>query len=73
MIPANNKEFRNLAVLEILVKTLEKMNPAVPAATVDIEEIRKLYHQDLGVAPAPDETGKKPKKDKKDKKKKNKK
>lgn len=77
VIPANNKDFRNLAVSEILIKTLETMNPAIPAPTVNIEEIRKLYHQDLGPVSAPqadpDESGKKAKKDKKDKKKKSKK
>ena len=74
VIPSNNKDFRNLAVSEILIQTLETMNPAIPAPTVDIEEIRKLYHQDLGIAPAPqptpDEPGKKAKKDKKKKSKK---
>lgn len=47
VIPANNKKFRNLAVSEILVQTLESMNPKIPPVTIDIENIRKLYHQDF--------------------------
>ncbi len=46
VIPANSKKFRNLAVSEILVKTLETMNPQIPAPTIDVDEIRKLYHQE---------------------------
>ncbi len=57
VIPSNNKKFRNFAVSEILVRTLEKMNPVIPPATVDIEKIRLLYHRDLirEKAPAPEE------------------
>ncbi|MGL6197055.1 MAG: PPK2 family polyphosphate kinase [Thermoguttaceae bacterium] len=47
IIPANNKKFRNLAVSDILVHTLEEMAPEIPKATVDVDEIRKLYHQNL--------------------------
>lgn len=46
VIPSNDKNFRNLAVSDILVKTLEAMDPKIPPATVDIEKIRQLYHQD---------------------------
>ena len=44
IIPANNKDFRNLAVSEILVETLEKMDPRIPEATVDVAAIRRLYY-----------------------------
>ncbi|MGL4595267.1 MAG: polyphosphate kinase 2 family protein [Thermoguttaceae bacterium] len=47
VIPSNNKKFRNFAISEILIDTLKDMNPAIPAATVDIDEIRRLYHQNL--------------------------
>ncbi len=47
IIPADNKKFRNLAVSEILVQTLEHMNPVIPPATVDLEKIRELYHRNL--------------------------
>ncbi|MGL6227357.1 MAG: PPK2 family polyphosphate kinase [Thermoguttaceae bacterium] len=47
VIPSNNKKFRNYAISKILVETFEKMNPALPPATVNIEEIRRLYHQDV--------------------------
>ena len=44
MIPANYKWFRDIAVSEIIVATLESMNIQVPKPTVDIEEIRRKYH-----------------------------
>lgn len=44
VIPANHKWFRNLAVSQIIVRTLEKMNPKFPAPTVDLDAIRKQYH-----------------------------
>ena len=44
VIPANHKWFRNLAVSQIIADTLEEMNPRWPAPTVDIDEIRRLYH-----------------------------
>jgi polyphosphate kinase 2 (PPK2 family) len=42
VIPANHKWFRNLAVSQIVVETLESMKMTTPEATVDINEIRKL-------------------------------
>lgn len=42
VIPANNKWFRNLAVSQILVETMEDMKLKLPEPSVDIEEIRKL-------------------------------
>ena len=47
IIPADDKKFRNLAVSEILIRTLEQMNPVIPPATVDLEKIRELYHRNL--------------------------
>lgn len=44
VIPANHKWFRNLAVSQIIADTLEEMNPIWPKPTVDINEIRRLYH-----------------------------
>lgn len=44
VIPADYKWFRDLAVSEIIVTTLESMNIHVPQPTVDIEEIRREYH-----------------------------
>ena len=44
VIPANHKWFRDVAVSEIIVATLESMNIQVPEPTVDIEAIRRKYH-----------------------------
>jgi len=44
VIPANHKWFRDLAVSEIIVATLESMKIQVPQPTVDIEQIRRKYH-----------------------------
>jgi len=44
VIPSNHKWFRNLAVSTILADTLEDMKLEMPKPTVDIEEIRRLYH-----------------------------
>lgn len=45
IIPANHKWFRNLAVSQIVVETLEELKMAFPRPTVDIGEIRKKYHE----------------------------
>lgn len=44
IIPSNHKWFRNLAVSEIIVKTLEDMKLKLPEPEVDLAEIRKQYH-----------------------------
>jgi len=44
VIPADHKWFRDLAVSEIIVATLESMNIQVPKPTVNIEDIRRKYH-----------------------------
>jgi PPK2 family polyphosphate:nucleotide phosphotransferase len=45
VIPSNHKWFRNLAVSQIIADALEDMRLEMPKPTVDIEEIRRLYHQ----------------------------
>ena len=45
VIPSNHKWFRNLAVSQIIADTLEELHLHPPKPTVDIEEIRRLYHQ----------------------------
>ena len=45
IIPSNHKWFRNLAVAKIVVETMEAMKMKFPKPTVDIEEIRRKYHQ----------------------------
>jgi PPK2 family polyphosphate:nucleotide phosphotransferase len=44
IIPSNHKWFRNLAVSQIIVNTLESLNMKFPAPTVNIEDIKKKYH-----------------------------
>ncbi|ARN80755.1 polyphosphate kinase 2 family protein [Methylocystis bryophila] len=45
VIPSNHKWFRNLAVSQIIADALEDMRLETPKPAVDIEEIRRLYHQ----------------------------
>ena len=47
VIPSNHKWFRNLAISESLVESLNSLNMKLPAPTVNIEEIRKKYHAAL--------------------------
>ena len=47
IIPANHKWFRNLAVSQILVTTLESLNMKFPPPTVNIKEIKQKYHAAL--------------------------
>jgi PPK2 family polyphosphate:nucleotide phosphotransferase len=44
VIPSNHKWFRNLAVSTIIADTMEDMNLKLPKPTVDLAEIRRLYH-----------------------------
>jgi hypothetical protein len=44
VIPANRKWFRNLAVSRIIVEALESLDLALPAPTVDLDEIRLHFH-----------------------------
>jgi PPK2 family polyphosphate:nucleotide phosphotransferase len=45
VIPADHKWFRNLAISQIIVETMEKMRIQLPEPTVDLAAIRKKYHQ----------------------------
>jgi PPK2 family polyphosphate:nucleotide phosphotransferase len=45
IIPANHKWFRNLAVAQIVVDFLERLDMKPPPPSVDIEQIRKDYHE----------------------------
>ncbi|MCG6942478.1 MAG: polyphosphate kinase 2 family protein [Thiohalocapsa sp.] len=44
VIPANHKWFRNLAVSQILVETLDSLGMKMPPARVDIAAMRAKYH-----------------------------
>jgi len=44
VIPSNKKWFRNLAVSQIIADTMEEMHLKAPEPTVDLAEIRRLYH-----------------------------
>jgi PPK2 family polyphosphate:nucleotide phosphotransferase len=48
VIPSNHKWFRNLAVSQIVVETLESLGMKLPLPTVDIAEIRRRYHEAAG-------------------------
>jgi len=45
IIPSNHKWFRNLAVSQILADSLESLNMKLPKPTVDIDDIKKKYHE----------------------------
>lgn len=44
IIPSNHKWFRNLAVSRIVAETLEQLDLKFPAPTVDIDELKRKYH-----------------------------
>ena len=44
VIPANHKWFRDLAVSQIVARTLENLDMELPEAAVDIARIRRQYH-----------------------------
>ncbi|OGO65811.1 MAG: polyphosphate kinase 2 [Chloroflexi bacterium RBG_19FT_COMBO_50_10] len=54
VIPGNRKWFRNLAVSQILVETMEGWKMKYPAPSVDLAMIKQMYHaevaEQLGVA-----------------------
>ncbi len=52
IIPANHKWFRNLAVSQIVAATLEDIGMQLPKPQVDLEMIRREYHQAAESAPA---------------------
>ena len=45
VIPANRKWFRNLAIAGIVVDTMEDLGMRYPEPEVDIDEIRRMYHE----------------------------
>ena len=45
IIPSNHKWFRNLAVSQIVAATLDDMGMKMPHPQVDLDAIRKQYHQ----------------------------
>ncbi|MDD2541029.1 MAG: polyphosphate kinase 2 family protein [Desulfuromonadaceae bacterium] len=45
VIPANHKWFRNLAVSQIVVETLEALQMEFPKPTVDINKVKEKYHK----------------------------
>lgn len=45
VIPADHKWFRNLAISRIVVEYLEGLNMRFPAPTVNIENIKREYHE----------------------------
>lgn len=45
IIPSNHKWFRNLAVSQIVAATMEDLGMKMPQPSVDIEVIRKEYHE----------------------------
>jgi polyphosphate kinase 2 (PPK2 family) len=48
IIPSNHKWFRNFAVSQIVAGAMEDMKLNLPKPTVDLQKIRKLYHQAAG-------------------------
>jgi len=76
VIPSNHKWFRNLVVSQIVADTMEDLGMKMPKPTVDLEVIRREYHeaadsgkgkQSEGADPSDGGTGEKTKKEKKDK------
>ncbi len=45
VIPADRKWFRNLAIASIVVDAMEKLNMKYPEPSVDMDEIKRKYHQ----------------------------
>ena len=46
VIPSDRKWFRNLAISQIIVETMEKLGIEIPEPTVDIADIRRKYHKE---------------------------
>jgi PPK2 family polyphosphate:nucleotide phosphotransferase len=44
IVPANNKWFRDLAISQIISRTLEDLDMKFPPASVDLAKIRRRYH-----------------------------
>ncbi len=73
IIPANHKWFRDLAVSQILVETMESLKMNYPQPTVDLAVIKQKYHAELveetGMVPVNLTAEERQPKEKKDKKK----
>ena len=52
IIPSDHKWFRNLAISQIIVETMEKLGIELPKPSVDIAAIRKEYHEAVHEAKA---------------------
>ena len=48
VIPSDHKWFRNLAISQIIIDTMEKLAIKVPEPTVNIVDIRRKYHTAVG-------------------------
>jgi polyphosphate kinase 2 (PPK2 family) len=44
-IPANRKWLRNLIIAEIVIEAMEALDMKYPDPSVDMDEIRRLYHE----------------------------
>jgi PPK2 family polyphosphate:nucleotide phosphotransferase len=47
VIPSDHKWFRDLAISQIIVETMERLDIQVPKPTVNIADIRRKYHADV--------------------------
>ncbi len=47
VIPSDHKWFRDLAISQIIVETMNKLDIRVPKPTVNIADIRRKYHKDV--------------------------
>ncbi len=47
VIPSDHKWFRDLAISQIIVETMEKLDIQVPRPSVNIADIRRKYHADV--------------------------
>ena len=45
IIPSDHKWFRDLVIAEIIVGTMEKMGIELPAPTINLDDIRRKYHE----------------------------
>lgn len=48
VIPSDHKWFRDLAISQIIVETMEKLGIALPPPSVYIDRIRRKYHEAVG-------------------------
>jgi len=48
VIPANRKWFRNLVIAEIVADAMERLRMRFPEPSVDMAEIRRMYHEAEG-------------------------